>query len=82
MIVVKIELWPLGDQSKARTLGIANIANDGTGDPSNGNYKVALSHAGKFFGKPGVYKSGEVKNFNRSLSPYHLLMRALQACLK
>lgn len=81
MIVVKIELWPLGNQAKARTLGVVNIANDGTGDLEKGNYKVALSHAGKYFGKPGAYKSGEVKGFKRALSPYHLLLRALQACL-
>ena len=31
MIVVKIELWPGGDETRARSMGHAEIANDGSG---------------------------------------------------
>lgn len=81
MIVVKIELWPLGDQAQARVIGQARIANDGTGTSELGNYDVALAHAGAYAGKPGVWKRGRVERHRRALSPYHLVARALQAAL-
>lgn len=81
MIVVSIELWPHGDQAKARPLGVALITNDGTGNKVTGNYNVKLSHSGKYIEKPGVYKTGTVKNHRRSLSVYHLAYKALKACL-
>jgi len=84
MIVVKIELWPFGNPNheRARVLGVAKIANDGTGNIINGNYNVELSHAGKYIGKKGVWKKGRVENHKRMLSPYHLLYKALKAALK
>ena len=45
MLVVRIELWPRGDRSLARTLGIAKLTNVG-GDRSRGNYQVQLFGAG------------------------------------
>jgi len=81
LIVVSIEIWPHGDQQKARPIGVAIITNDGTGDKDHGNYKVKLSHAGKYIGKPGAYKTGTVKEHLRRLSPYHLVYKALKACL-
>lgn len=81
MLVVSIELWPHGDQAKAKPLGVAIITNDGTGDKVAGNYDVKLSHSGKYFGKPGPYKTGTVKSHRRNLSVYHLVYKALKACL-
>ncbi len=81
MVVVKIELWPGGDQSKARTLGMAMITNDGSGDVATGSYDVELSHSGRYFGRPGCWRRGEVKNHDRQLSPYHLVLSALRAAL-
>lgn len=81
MVVVKIELWPKGDESKARQIGEVQIINDGTGDLVNGNYKVNVKHGGSYFGKPGNYKSGRVTKFRRLLSPYHLVQRALNSAL-
>lgn len=81
MVVVKIELWPHGDESKARPLGVAMIANDGTGDVKTGSYEVQLAHAGRYFGKPGVWKRGRVESHNRQLSPYHLVLSSLKAAL-
>lgn len=82
MIIVRIELWPLGDPTKKRLLGIAKIANDGTGDKKQGNYNVELSHAGKYIDKKkGIWKRGRVENHFRKLSPYHLVYKALKAAL-
>jgi len=81
MIVIPIELWPQGDQDQKRILGVITIVNDGTGSAGFGNYNVKLSHAGKYINKDGAYKTGVVKNHKRSLSPYHLLFKALSVCL-
>lgn len=82
MVVVTVELWPFGDETKKRPLGRVEIENDATGDADRGNYVVRLAHAGRFFGKPGWWKTGGVKGFARHLSPYHLLLGALAAALR
>jgi len=83
MIVVRIELWPFGDHTKARLLGVASISNDGTGDLKHGNYNAELSHAGKYLGeRKGTWKRGRVERHLRKLSPYHLVYKALKAALK
>lgn len=84
MLVIKIELWPFGQESKKRELGRAHIINDSTGTLEIGNYKVILfkseeyskNNAGK------VYKKGEVLSFNRlTESPWQLLKLALDNVL-
>lgn len=42
MIRVTVELLPHGDESRRRTLGTMEIANDGTGDQETGNYDAIL----------------------------------------
>lgn len=80
MIVVKMELWPGGDKAGKRALGVIVIANDGTGTDGSGNYRFSLSHAGRYFGKrKEPWKSGKVRGFVCSLSPYRLLARCLKA---
>lgn len=81
MIVVRIELWPLGNRSRRREIGQIVIANDGTGDREAGNYNAALAHAASHESKPGCWKAGRVEGHSRSLSPYHLVLRAIEACL-
>jgi hypothetical protein len=81
MVVVKIEIWPRGEESEAKTIAVARIANDGTGTTSHGNYAVSLSHSGKFYGRPGPWKTGRVQKFNRLWSPYHLVFYALKFTL-
>lgn len=77
MVVVRVELWPGGDRSKARLLGEARIANDGgQRTDSRGDYTVELS---KFNGT-GVWKRGRVTGFPRlRLGGWDLLFRALRA---
>jgi len=81
MVVVKIELWPGGDPSKARPLGEMRISNDGTGTEERGNYDVELAHAGKYYGRPGNWKTGRAMGYLRTLSPYHLVQLALNATI-
>lgn len=80
MVVVKVEIWPHGDESKARPLGVVMISNDGTGDTTKGNYDVVASHAGKYYGKrKEPYKKAKVTGFPRTWSPYKLVAWALKA---
>ena len=83
MLVVKIELWPKGDESKARQIGRIDIINDGTGTSEFGNYNVNIHHSELLNKTPlsRFYKIGKVTGFMRKLSPYHLLMRALSSAM-
>lgn len=81
MVVVKIEVWPHGREEDRYTIGEARIINDCTGTTELGNYGVELKHAGKFYGKSGIWKRGRVVGHQRELSPYHLVMKAIKAAL-
>jgi hypothetical protein len=85
MVVVSIELWPKGNKEKARPLGVILISNDGTGDDRYGNYDIILSHAGKYIQKTITekkpWKTSKVINHRKSLSPYHLVYKAIKNCL-
>ena len=81
MIVVRIEVWPFGNRSRRREIGQIVIANDATGDCEIGNYNAALAHAGPHADKPGCWKAGRVERHPRILSPYHLVLRAIESCL-
>ncbi len=73
MLVVRIELWPLGDSSRCKTLAIGTIVNDDTGTITRGNYRVQLRDA---LGR--LWKSGTVTGFPRKrLLAWDLLARAL-----
>ena len=68
MIVVKIEIWPFGSESKKREIGKVIIINDGTGNNIIGNYKVQIED-----------KIAEIKNHHREESVYKLLLKSLKA---
>lgn len=75
MIRVTVELLPYGMEDHKETLGVAYIANDGTGTQNVGNYNVEfMKHGGK-----GLYKRTRVEGFpRRRLLAWDLLYRALQ----
>ena len=75
MIVVKIELWPLGFEDRKQEIGRVEIANTGElGNGEFGNYNVKLFKAAKYSKKPGeIYKKGQVYNFRREMGPYDLV---------
>lgn len=47
MIVVKLEMWPKGDESRKYELGRTYIYNDGTGGGKRGNYEVRVCRKNK-----------------------------------
>ena len=82
MLVIKIELWPKGDHTRARNLGTATIANTG-GDFFRGDYDVVLLKSEEYSTRAGrrpehevctkpkaseVWRRGEVKFFPRGKS--------------
>lgn len=81
MVVVKIELWPLGNEKHKREIGRAKIWNDGTGDRNTGNYEAELSHSGLFYNKDKTWKKSKVKNHPRMHSPYSLVYHAFKNAL-
>lgn len=96
MLVIKIELWPRGDHTRARSLGVATIENVG-GDPKTGDYECRLFKAPEYskqaetrplheiLTKPKAketWRKGRVEGFARlRLGPWDLLFRALGALI-
>lgn len=79
MIVVKVELWPHGDARKAKELTRMAIANDASGDSLYGNYDVVVHNNQQF--RKGVWRTGQVKGHDRSISPWYLVRSALDSAL-
>lgn len=94
MLRCTIELVPHGDETRKRVIGLVEIANDGTGTPQKGNYKVFLKKTPPFAGalreawRRGLLKgeddeaiAGVVEGHHRTQrGSYDLLYRALKAC--
>ncbi len=86
MIRVTIELFPHGQQSLRETLGVMDIWNDATGDPTTGNYGFCAWKAGTpkdiLHTRDTITRAkwnGEVKDFPRKkLLVYDLLYRCLK----
>ena len=96
MLVIKIEMWPMGDHTRARSLGVATIANVG-GNADTASYDCRLFKAPEYskqaetrplheiLTKPKakeVWRRGLVGGFRRrTLGPWDLLFRALGALI-
>ena len=92
MLVIKILLWPRGDHTRERELGVATISNVG-GTLQTGNYEAVLLKSGEYSAaararpleqratrplSKEVWKRGAVEGFARQrLGPWDLLFRAL-----
>lgn len=77
MIVIKVELWPWGFESRKRELGRMHITNDGSGTAKRGDYKVAVMRKGT---TNKVQREGEVKDYPRqSYTVWRLVQRALRS---
>lgn len=76
VIVVKIEIWPYGDEAARREIGRMQIANVG-GDADMGQYEVTLSddESGPSF------KKYHLDHFPRQRGFWWLLHRALRTWL-
>jgi hypothetical protein len=97
MIVIKLEIWPKGDHTRARNLGTAAIWNVG-GDADTGDYECRLfkspeysrTNAGRSIEEMctrplarETWRKGRVEGFLRArLGPWDLLFRALGAMIR
>ena len=77
MIRITVELISANGAERDRVLGVAEIANEGTGTREVANYRVSLS---KWAPKQGeTWKRGEVRGFPRlRLGVWDLLYCALR----
>jgi len=87
VIVVKIEMWPKGDESRAREIGRTYIYNAG-GTAERGDYEVRVSRKAKEFkheprkvlSGEGFARTGSVKDYPRkSYNVWRLITRALKS---
>jgi hypothetical protein len=77
MLVVKIELWPGGDERSAKMLGIGKIVNDGRGCEKRGSYYFTLRTVRR------VWAIGRVEGFARkSRNAWELLHLCLKAAIE
>jgi len=78
MIVIKVEIWPWGLESKKRKLGEMRIWNDASGTKKIGNYGFKIS--GKNNRK---MNEGEFKGFKRlNRHVWDLIMECLNIARK
>lgn len=77
MLRVTIDMVPRGEEARAHTIGIVEIANDGRGSRTRGNYMVRLAKRGQ---PTQTWRQGAVTDFPRQTKgPYDLLLHALVA---
>jgi len=75
MVVIKIELWPHGKESRKKILGIGVITNDGTGSTKIGNYTY------NFRTGDATYMCGTVTGFPRLIkNAWDLIEESLKSC--
>lgn len=88
MIVVKVEMWPGGDESRAVEFGRMEIVNDETKTLATsgvqGDYNVTIK--GGSYGLVSrykkVWKMTKVVGFDRNrFGVWHLVRKALQSCV-
>lgn len=78
MIVVKIEIWPFGNESKSEELGRIHIVNDGSSDSSfKGSYDVYAGDPHTHF--EDAFDSSRVEGYDRDLGFWLLFKQAIKA---
>lgn len=80
MIVVRLELWPNGDQRAKRDLGTMRIENDQTGTAEVGNYMYKIRRGEVYALGPGLLRQGRLVGFSRRqhvAAPWELLRAIL-----
>jgi len=75
MLVLKLEIWPKGDKTKARTVGEATLSNIG-GDERTGDYEFEIEETA--FGEmPARASKGHIYHHDRMLGAWVLVHRML-----
>ena len=76
MLVINVEVWPLGDATRRYPVGQVTITNDGTGTWESGNYKAEFVTIND--GEISKMRRGQVKGFERlERDAFELLYKAL-----
>ncbi|HUX16645.1 MAG TPA: hypothetical protein VMW52_09250 [Phycisphaerae bacterium] len=84
MIVIRVELWPGGDETRAEDLGTARIVNTVAASVASGgelgDYRVELLKGARYSRRAGeIWKACTVTGFpRRGLGPWDLLFRGLR----
>lgn len=87
MIVIKLELWPGGDEHRKLEIGRTYINNIG-GSDKKGDYNVRVMKKGQedtpinevFRNQKGITRVGSVSNYPRlSYNVWRLIIRALKS---
>jgi hypothetical protein len=81
VLVVRVFLWPGGDESAEEEIALGTIINDGTGLMVSGNYKVSFAEGTALDARADAsIVEGRVKGFSRlKEGPWQLLAEALNA---
>ena len=75
MLVIKVELWPGGEEEASQTVGIMQIVNDESGSYGKGNYDTRILKWEKI---NESWKEGHGEGFPRAkLGHWDLVYRAL-----
>lgn len=96
MLVVKIELWPWGEEARKRQLATIAIANTGAGNVHIGDYRWVISHqqdSGFGPSQPATphelmkdpslgWKSGSLEGFTRRRGAVALVKAVLAKAFK
>jgi len=87
MIVVKLELWPGGDRSRATEIGRTYVWREHLHSPGKADYEVRVCRRGHyevasraFLDSKGFTRTGRVENWPRlSYNVWRLICRCLKA---
>lgn len=74
MIKVTVELWPFGSEERKEVIAEAFIANDGSGNQTNGNYECWVKQKTN-----RSLKFGRVKNYKRWSNP---VWKLVELCIQ
>ena len=67
MLVIRLEIWPKGDMSKARILSIGTISNTGQGSHSIGEYRAIFDSSGLDGSKHKEVSVGHFKRLEKGV---------------
>lgn len=79
MLTMNVELWPFGDEEKAKRLVTINLANMGqsyTGDMTGHDYVWTIDEPAPLYGKP-ISAAGTLKNYDRKASCVNMMWKIL-----
>jgi hypothetical protein len=80
MLVLKLEIWPKGDETKARVVGEATLSNVG-GDELAGDYEFEIEETA-FGAMPARASKGHIYHHTRARGAWRLVHRMLSYFLR